>query len=100
MKQLGIASRRIEEIVISHAHGDHTEGLPDILEINKDAEIYVPASTVTKIRGRKVVLVSQPIQISEAVSSIGELGDIEQSLAIKTTKGIVVMAGLRYGAAH
>jgi len=93
MKQLDIDPRRIGVIVISHAHGDHTGGLSDILEINKQAEIYVPASTVARLPGRKVFLVSQAIQISEAVFSIGELQGIEQSLAIKTTKGIVVVTG-------
>ena len=93
MKQLDIDPRSIGVIVISHAHGDHTGGLLDILEINKHAEIYVPASTLARLPGRKVFLVSQAIQISEAVFSIGELQGIEQSLAVKTTKGIVVVAG-------
>ncbi len=93
MKQLGIDPRRIGTIVISHAHGDHTGGLSDVLEINKDAEIYFPASTVTRLPERKVIMVSQPIQISEAVFSTGELKGIEQSLAIKTTKGVVVLVG-------
>ena len=93
MKQLAIDPRGIGVIVISHAHSDHTGGLSDILEINKNAEIYVPGSTVVRLPGRKVVLVSQPVQISEAVFSTGELQGTEQSLTIKTTKGIVVVAG-------
>ena len=93
MKQLSIDASSIGVIVISHGHFDHTGGLSDILEINKKAVIYVPASTAARIPGRKVVLVSQPVQISAAVFSTGELQGIEQSLAIKTTKGIVVMTG-------
>ena len=93
MKQLSIDASSIGVIVISHGHFDHTGGLSDILEINKKAVIYVPASTAARIPGRKVVLVSQPVQISEAVFSTGELQGIEQSLAIKTTRGIVVMTG-------
>lgn len=93
MHQLGIAPSRIGAIVISHAHGDHTGGLSDILEINKNAKIYVPGSTVVRLPGRKVIMVSQPVQISETIFSTGELQGIEQSLAIKTTKGIVVVAG-------
>jgi len=93
MKQLDIEPKQIGTIVISHAHGDHTGGLSDILEINKHAEIYVPASTVARLPERKVIMVSQPIQISEAVFSTGELEGIEQSLAIKTSKGILVVAG-------
>jgi len=93
MRKLGVDPRQIGIIVISHAHGDHTGGLPDVLEINKHAEIYVPASTIARLPGRKVIRVSQPIQISEAVFSTGELKGIEQSLAIKTSKGILVVAG-------
>ncbi len=93
MKQLGIDPRRIGLIVISHAHGDHTGGLSDILEINKRAEIYVPASTIARLPGRKVIPVSRPIQISEAIFSTGELKGIEQALAVRTDRGIVVVTG-------
>jgi len=93
MEQLGIAPEYIGTIVISHAHGDHTGGLSEILEANKRATIYIPASTAARIPGRKVVSVSQPLQISSDVLSIGELKDIEQSLAVKTSRGIVVVTG-------
>ena len=93
MTKLGIDPGRIGIIVISHAHGDHTGGLSSIMEINKDAEIYVPASTVARLVGRKVTLVSKPLQISEDIFSTGELQGIEQSLAVKTSRGIVVVTG-------
>ncbi len=93
MEQLGIAPERIGTIVISHAHSDHTGGLSEILEVNKHATIYVPASAAGRIPGRKVVPVSQPLHISSDVLSIGELRDIEQSLAVKTSRGIVVVTG-------
>ncbi len=93
MEQLGIAPENIGTIVISHAHGDHTGGLSKILEVNKRATIYVPASISGRIPGRKVVPVSHPLQISSAVLSIGELSNIEQSLAVKTNRGIVVVTG-------
>ena len=93
MRELGINPGDIGKIVISHAHGDHTGGLWDILEVNREAEIYLPASIRAEIRGRKVTPVRQPIQISEDVFSTGELKGIEQSLALKTGKGIVVVAG-------
>ncbi len=93
MKRLGIDPRRIGVIVISHSHGDHTGGLSDILGMNKDAEIYVPASTGAGIPGRRVIPVSQPVQVSEAVFSIGELKGMEQSLAVRTSRGIVVVVG-------
>ena len=93
MEELGINAKRIGIIVISHAHGDHTGGLPGILEINKEAEVYVPASFRGTIAGRKVTTVTKPLEISEEVFSTGELKGIEQSLAIKTSKGILVIVG-------
>jgi len=93
MKEMGIDAKRIGTIVISHAHDDHTDGLRGILEINKEAEIYVPASFGGGIPGRKVTTVTEPLQISEEVFSTGELKGIEQSLAIKTGKGILVITG-------
>jgi len=93
MKKLGINPRDIGTIVISHAHGDHTGGLRAILEVNREAEIYVPASSGARIPGRKVTMVTESIQISEKVFSTGELKGLEQSLALKTSKGVVVVVG-------
>jgi 7,8-dihydropterin-6-yl-methyl-4-(beta-D-ribofuranosyl)aminobenzene 5'-phosphate synthase len=93
MKELGIDARRIGIIVISHTHGDHTGGLRGMLDINKEAEIYVPASFWGTIPGRKVTTVAEPLQISEGAFSTGELKGIEQSLAIRTDKGILVVVG-------
>jgi len=93
MKELGIDAKGIGIVVISHAHGDHTGGLRGVLEVNKQAEIYVPASLWGSIPGRKVTTVTEPVQISEEVFSTGELKGIEQSLAIKTDKGVLVMVG-------
>jgi len=93
MKELGIDPGRVGVIVISHAHGDHTGGLPGILEVNKEAEIYIPASFRGTISGRKVTRVTEPVRISEDVYSTGELGGVEQSLAISTSRGIFVLVG-------
>ncbi len=41
-KQLGIDLMRLDAVVISHRHGDHTSGLIYLLEVNSDVKIYVP----------------------------------------------------------
>ncbi|MFV0516889.1 MAG: MBL fold metallo-hydrolase [Aminipila sp.] len=38
---LGIDLEKVDSVVISHGHYDHTQGLPAFSEINKDAEIYI-----------------------------------------------------------
>ncbi|HEX75457.1 MAG TPA: MBL fold metallo-hydrolase [Dehalococcoidia bacterium] len=93
MKELGISPSTIGIIVISHAHWDHAGGLQDILELNKDAEIYLPASLGRAISGRKVVQVEDATQICQNAFTTGELKGIEQSLALNTDKGILVVVG-------
>ena len=42
VKQLGIDLKRLDAVIISHRHGDHTSGLSYLLELNSDAKIYSP----------------------------------------------------------
>jgi 7,8-dihydropterin-6-yl-methyl-4-(beta-D-ribofuranosyl)aminobenzene 5'-phosphate synthase len=42
VKQLGVDLRRLDAVVISHRHGDHTSGLAHLLEVNSDVKIYAP----------------------------------------------------------
>jgi len=42
VKQLSINLKRLDAVVISHRHGDHTSGLNYLLEVNSDVKIYVP----------------------------------------------------------
>lgn len=93
MKRLGLDPTGIGIIVISHTDWDHIGGLSHILEVNKDAEMYVPASFTGVISGRKVTKVRESLWICSKVYTTGELQSIEQSLAIETGRGIVVIAG-------
>jgi 7,8-dihydropterin-6-yl-methyl-4-(beta-D-ribofuranosyl)aminobenzene 5'-phosphate synthase len=93
MEQLDISPAQIGIIVISHAHADHTGGLSAILAVNKNATLYVPASVAARIPGIEIVPVGKPLEISSGVFTTGELNNMEQSLAIKTARGIVVVTG-------
>jgi metal-dependent hydrolase (beta-lactamase superfamily II) len=42
---LGIDLARLDAVVISHRHGDHTSGLAYLLQVNPDVTIYVPAES-------------------------------------------------------
>ncbi|TSA55441.1 MAG: MBL fold metallo-hydrolase, partial [Planctomycetaceae bacterium] len=52
-----------------------------------------PASCPPPPGVKEVISVSGPIQINEKVFSTGELNEGEQSMAIKTETGVVVIAG-------
>jgi len=93
MEKLNIDPTSIDEVFISHAHFDHVGGLSAFLNINSDVTIYVPPS-LRGVRGvKEVVSVSEPLKIHENVFSTGELDHIEQSMAVKIDKGIVVIVG-------
>ncbi|MBC8156249.1 MAG: MBL fold metallo-hydrolase [Bacteroidetes bacterium] len=41
-KALGVDLTRLDFVIISHRHGDHTDGLRHLLKINPGVKIYVP----------------------------------------------------------
>ena len=92
MKKLDIKPTEIEEVFISHYHWDHTGGLSDFLKVNP-VKVYIPSSFKKPGIAHDVVVVKKSITISENIFSTGELRKIEQSLVIKTEKGVVVVAG-------
>jgi 7,8-dihydropterin-6-yl-methyl-4-(beta-D-ribofuranosyl)aminobenzene 5'-phosphate synthase len=98
MKELNIDPTSIETIVISHAHGDHTGGLSEILKINGGAQLFLPSSFRGVLPGRKVTIVEDAMEICVDIFSTGELEAIEQSLALKTDKGIFVVTGCAHPA--
>lgn len=42
VRRLGVDLTRLDAVVISHRHGDHTAGLRNLLTINPKVKIYVP----------------------------------------------------------
>jgi 7,8-dihydropterin-6-yl-methyl-4-(beta-D-ribofuranosyl)aminobenzene 5'-phosphate synthase len=93
MDKLNIDPRSIDEVFISHAHFDHVGGLSAFLNVKSDVTIYVPRS-IRGVHGvNRVMSVSEPLKIHEDVFSTGELDSIEQSMAVKTDKGAVLIVG-------
>lgn len=101
MDKLGVDIHKIKKTVISHEHWDHTGGLMDLLDKNSGMEVFVLESFSAELKGMikktgaKVVEVSDSQEISEDIMTTGILDDSpdEQSLIIKTSKGLVVIAG-------
>ena len=99
--KLNINPESVEMIVISHNHWDHTGGLFTFLEKKSGIPVYLPHSFpgdfVDKVKdaGASVILINEPAEICKGVFSTGEIeGPVnEQSLIVKTNKGIVVVTG-------
>ena len=98
---LGIDVSRVDLIVISHNHGDHTGGINSILGRKTGIPVYFgdsfPSDFSENIsnKGATPVRVKEPIEICEHVFSTGELPGRanEQSLVIDTEKGLVIITG-------
>jgi 7,8-dihydropterin-6-yl-methyl-4-(beta-D-ribofuranosyl)aminobenzene 5'-phosphate synthase len=99
--RLGVDPQKVDVIVLSHFHGDHTGGLRAFLRRNADVTIYMPesfpAAFQDEIRGlgAEVIAVQGPTSLFGPVHSTGELGRqvIEQSLVIETDDGLVLITG-------
>ncbi len=93
MERLNLDPGNVSEIFISHNHWDHLGGLTEILRLNRNATVYLPASCLKPPEARRAVQVHGPCALSENVFSTGELKGVEQSLVIKTAGGLVVVCG-------
>ena len=98
LKKFGVQPEEIKRAVISHAHWDHLGGLPHIRR--PDMQVYVPQSFSKRLRGELASRfdlheVKDAQQIREDVWTTGELGKEikEQSLILKTSRGLVVVVG-------
>ncbi|HES58785.1 MAG TPA: MBL fold metallo-hydrolase [Caldithrix sp.] len=101
IKALNEDISKIDLIVISHNHWDHTGGLKSVLDVKSKLKVYIPFSTpmsdkdVIAETGALVLTEKQPKEILDGVYLTGEMGNEikEQSLILNTTKGLVVITG-------
>lgn len=93
MKKLDIDPSSIDEVFISHPHFDHVGGLSAFLNENNNVKIYVPISLRGIRNAKEIINVDEPMKFHESIFSTGELENIEQSMAVKTDKGLVLVVG-------
>jgi len=100
MDALGVDVNSIKKIVISHDHDDHTGGLFDLLELNPNIDVYGLSSFSSELlknieRMANLITIEEPTYISEKIFTTGPLGTSikEQSLAIKTDEGFLILTG-------
>ena len=93
MKKLHIDPAEIDEVFISHNHYDHIGGLSSFLSQNNDVVLYIPPSVRGIHNVKERIHVDKPMELHENIYSTGELAHIEQSLILKTDKGLVIIVG-------
>lgn len=98
---LGVDVDKVDQVVISHEHGDHTGGLWSFLDKKADVPVYFPASFSSGF-GRRVesagagaVRVTEPQEICRDVWVTGEIKGPANELGIilDTGQGLVVITG-------
>ena len=100
-KTLNVDLSKIDLIVISHNHWDHTGGLKSVLDVKSDIRIYMPFSTPKENKelitgtGATVLTEREPKEIIQGVYLTGEMGDEikEQSVILDAPNGLVVITG-------
>ncbi len=101
MDRLKISPVAVDVVFLSHIHGDHTGGIRSFLERNNNFTVYVPQSFPSNFNknvaeyGAAVLEVDKPVKICKDVYSSGELSVMikEQSLILRTDKGLVIITG-------
>ena len=100
MRVLEIDPARIQSVVLSHGHGDHTGGLGALLGGADQPSVYLLPSFADAYK-RQVGQVTQVIEvtpgqvIADGILTTGEIGGNipEQALVIHTGKGLAVITG-------
>jgi metal-dependent hydrolase (beta-lactamase superfamily II) len=101
LSALEIDPMKVDAVVISHAHGDHTGGLLDFLVEADQPTIYLPANFPTAFKARvmedaEVIDVTTSLEIYPGIYSTGQLsadGLFEQGLVIDLGDEIVIVTG-------
>ncbi|MCD6181489.1 MAG: MBL fold metallo-hydrolase [Candidatus Cloacimonetes bacterium] len=93
MLNLGINPESIDDIVISHPDFDHIGGLSTFLNLNQKAIVHIPISFRGIRYPNQVKYYDKPTRIYGDIFLTGELDKREQSLAVKTKKGLVLVVG-------
>ncbi len=101
MAALGKDPGRVDHVVLSHEHGDHTGGLWRFLEADSRVGVHAPGSFSRAFRvrveraGARFVPVDGPVEIVPGIWTTGEMGRAvkEQALILRTGRGLVVVTG-------
>ncbi|MCD6325910.1 MBL fold metallo-hydrolase, partial [Candidatus Bathyarchaeota archaeon] len=99
MHRFNVDLDRIDRIIFSHEHGDHTGGF-QIIGLLRKVKVYLPKSFSRHFKNKissfpnvDLIEVSRLEEIDDEIFTTGELGFLikEQSLIVKTNRGLTVI---------
>jgi 7,8-dihydropterin-6-yl-methyl-4-(beta-D-ribofuranosyl)aminobenzene 5'-phosphate synthase len=101
VRTLGVDLSRVDALVVSHAHQDHTGGLPVALDARPGLPVYLPFgapdSLAAELRaaGASVLVPEGPADVGPGAIATGPIGGAtpEQALVLRRPEGIVVVTG-------
>jgi len=102
MRRCKLDPRKIDAVVLSHIHGDHTGGLAAFLRARTGIGVYIPAGFPAAFKKRVQSLGAQPIEadgsevICRGARTTGTEGKgeiSEHGLCVKTAEGWVLITG-------
>lgn len=92
MENMKVDLHEIDEIFISHKHWDHIDGLKELLK-KKNFKVYLPISCKDEEKKDNFIFIDNSQKLHENIYTSGELNNIEQSLILKTKRGLIIIVG-------
>lgn len=102
MEALGVDPARIDDIVISHKHMDHTGGLDTLIAMKVGKNVCLVKSVTIGLRGKladygaTLTQIDDPVVIAKGALSTGAMKRVlisEQGLIILTSRGVILIVG-------
>ena len=102
MESLGVDPARIDDIVISHKHMDHTGGLDTLVEMKVGKNVCLVKSITLGLRGKladygaTLTEIDAPVVIAKGALSTGAMKRVlvsEQGLIVLTSRGVILIVG-------
>ena len=90
---LGVDLKTVQDVFISHVHFDHIGGLSAILDVHNEINLFAPSTLRGVFHANNVIYNDKPTELYKYFYTSGLLNDIEQSLAVETDKGLIIIVG-------
>ena len=90
---LGVDLKTVQDVFISHVHFDHIGGLSAILDVQNEINMFAPSTLRGVFHAKNVIYNDNPNQFYDYFYTSGLMNNEEQSMAIETDKGLIIIVG-------